>query len=247
MKNPIRERLSQGKPSVGGWLNLASPLAAEAMASVGVPWLVVDAEHTAFDLDLVVHTFRAIEARGAMPMARAWNHEVTTLSRLLDAGAWGLVIPHVSTPQQAHTLANAMRFPPRGTRSAGSGRCMTFARGRGYFDFFDDEVLCIPQIEDMQGIENAEQIANVDGVDIGFLGPGDLALSMGVKAGHPDHEQAIGRFREAFARAGKPCGIPVPNAAAARQRIDEGFQLIDMSNDLALLRSKVEQEFSEFL
>ena len=247
MINPIRERLTQGKPSVGSWLNLASPLAAEVMASIGVPWLVVDAEHSAFDLDLIAHTFRAIEARGATPMARVWNHDITTLSRLLDAGAWGLVIPHVSTPQQASTLARTMRFPPRGTRSCGSGRCLTFTRGKGYLDSFDDVVLCIPQIEDMEGIDNAEEIANVDGVDIGFLGPGDLALSMGVEQGHADHEQAIQRFREAFARAGKPSGIPVSDAKTARQRIDEGFQLIDISNDMILLRSKVEQEFGEFL
>ena len=87
MQNSIITTLAEGKTSVGSWLNLASPLAAEVMAAAGFGWLVVDAEHTAFDMDLIAHTFRAIEARGAIPLARAWDHDPVTVARLLDAGA----------------------------------------------------------------------------------------------------------------------------------------------------------------
>jgi 4-hydroxy-2-oxoheptanedioate aldolase len=234
MKNPIRETLAAGQPSVGGWLNLASPLAAEVMAAAGFPWLVVDAEHSGFDLDLIAHTFRAIEARGALPLVRAWDHDPVTLARLLDLGAWGIVIPHVSTPEQARALARAMRYPPRGTRSAGTGRCVTLSPD--YRKVFDEVVLCIPQIEDLEGIENAEAIARVEGVDIGFLGPNDLALSMGVDPGHPDHEAALQRFREGFQRAGKPCGLPLRGGAeVVRQRLAQGFRFIDSGSDFRLL------------
>jgi len=244
MKNPIREALSAGQPSVGAWLNLASPLAAEVMASAGYPWLVVDAEHSPFDLGLIANTFRAIESRGAIPLVRAWDHDPVTLARLLDAGAWGIVIPHVSTPEQAHTLAQAMRYPPRGTRSAGTGRCVTLSSD--YRKVFDDLVLCIPQIEDLEGIANAEAIARVEGVDIGFLGPSDLALSMGVEAGHPDHEAALQRFREGFARVGKPCGIPLRGGAAAvRERLAQGFRFIDAGSDFRLLEQGARKLLSE--
>ena len=178
MHDTIRETLASGQPSIGSWLNLGSPLAAEVMAAAGFSWLVVDAEHTAFDMQLIAHTFRAIEARGAILLVRAWDHDPVTAARLLDAGAYGIVFPHVSTPEQAEKLAKAMRYPPRGTRSAGTGRCVTLAAN--YRQVFDDIVLCIPQIEDMTGIENAEAIAHVEGVDIGFIGPNDLSLSMGV-------------------------------------------------------------------
>ena len=233
MKNPIRETLAQGQPSIGSWLNLASPLAAEVMAAAGFPWLVVDAEHTAFDLDLIAGTFRAIEARGALPLARAWDHDPVTVARLLDAGAFGLIFPHVSTPEQAERLARAMRYPPRGTRSVGTGRCVTISPD--YREKANDEVLCIPQIEDLEGIGNAEAIARVDGVDIGFLGPTDLAYSMGVEVGHPDHEAALQRFREGCQRAGKPCGIPTQTVESTRQRIQQGFLFIDLSADLRFL------------
>ena len=235
MHDTIRETLASGQPSIGSWLNLGSPLAAEVMAAAGFSWLVVDAEHTAFDMQLIAHTFRAIEARGAVPLVRAWDHDPVTAARLLDAGAYGIVFPHVSTPEQAEKLAKAMRYPPRGTRSAGTGRCVTLAAN--YRQVFDDIVLCIPQIEDMTGIENAEAIARVKGVDIGFLGPGDLAMAMGVEAGHPDHEAALQSFREGCQRAGTPCGIPVKDAAGARARIQQGFQFIDVNNDLRFLEA----------
>ena len=243
MKNPILPILAAGRPSVGSWLNLASPLSAEVMASVGFPWLAVDTEHSQFDLGLVAHTFRAIEARGAVPIARAWDHDPVTIARLLDAGAWGLVFPHVSTPEQAADLARAMRFPPRGTRSAGTGRCVTISPE--YRSVVNDEVMCIPQIEDLEGIENAEAIARVEGVEVGFLGPGDLALSMGVEPGHADHESALQRFREGCRRAGKPSGIPAATGTVARQRIEEGFQFIDLSNDLRLLQVSATRELAE--
>ena len=243
MHNTIRDDLVTGKPSIGSWLNLASPLSAEVMASAGFPWLVVDTEHSAFDMELIAHTFRAIEARGAIPLARAWDHDPVTAARLLDAGAWGLIFPHVSTPEQAQCLASAVRYPPAGTRSRGTGRCTMISSD--YLKLANDQILCIPQIEDMEGIENAEAIARIEGVDIGFLGPADLAMAMDVELGHPDHEAAIQRFRKSCARAGKPSGIPVLDATTARRRIDEGFRFIDLSNDLRMLSATARESLSD--
>jgi 4-hydroxy-2-oxoheptanedioate aldolase len=241
--NPIRQTLASGRPSLGAWLNLASPLAAEVMASVGYQWLTLDTEHTAFDLGLIAHSFRAIEARGAIPLARTWDDDPVTLARLLDAGAWGLIIPHVRTPEQAEKIARAMRFPPRGVRSVGTGRVVTMSPD--YFQQFNNEVLVIPQIEDMEGIENAEAIARVEGVDVGFIGPRDLAMSMGVEPGHPDHEAAIQKVRAGFARAGKPCGLPAREVEGARQRIEEGFLFLDVASDLRLLQTGAQQIFNQ--
>ena len=218
-------------------------MAAEVMASVGYSWLVVDAEHGPFDLGSITHCFRAIEARGALPLVRVWDHDPVTTARVLDAGAWGIVYPHVSTPAQAQVLARAMRFPPNGTRSAGTGRCVTL--GSDYRSTFNDQVLCIPQIEDIEGIDNAEAIARVEGVDIVFLGPGDLALSMGVAAGDPDHEAALQRLREGSKRGGKPSGIPVADADGARRRIREGFSFIDLGNDMRMLEATAKQALAD--
>ena len=104
-----------------------------------------------------------------------------------------------------------------------------------YRKLADHDVLCIPQIEDLEGIDNAEAIAGVEGVDIGFLGPSDLALAMGVEAGCQEHEAALQRFREGCARAGTPSGIPAADGATAKRRIAEGFLFIDLANDFRFL------------
>lgn len=215
-------------------------MAAEIMAAAGYPWLCVDAEHAPYDMESIAHMFRAIESRGALPLVRAWDHAPQTAARLLDAGARGICFPHVSNAQQAQALGRAMRYPPRGLRSIGSGRCN--ALSPDYRDLADRDVLCIVQIEDMEGIEDAEAIAAVRDVDICFLGPTDLAASMGVEFGSAAHEHALQSFREGCARGGKPSGIPTADGAATRRRIQEGFQFIDMSCDLAFLQAKAAAE-----
>ena len=123
-----------------------------------------------------------------------------------------------------------------------TGHCATLASN--YRSVFNDIVLCIPQIEDMQGIENAKAIARVERVDIGFLGPNDLAMSMGVEPGHPEHEEALLRFLNVCQQAGTPCGIPTKDVDSTRTRIAEGFRFIDVNNDLRILQGAVEKLLS---
>jgi 4-hydroxy-2-oxoheptanedioate aldolase len=238
VKNPVKEKLLSGKPSYGAWLNLCSPLAAEVVASSGFEWCNVDAEHSADDLGLISDTFRAIEAHGVVPFVRAWDHDPVTLARLLDAGAMGIVIPHVSTPEQAEALAKAMRYPPRGSRSAGTGRIAVY--GDDYRSSIDDQVLVIPQIEDPEGIANTEAIMSVEGIDVGFLGPGDLSLAMGVQQGDPAHEEAIQQFLAGCKKAGVPCGMPARTVDAARERAGQGFQMLDILSDLRSLQAEAQ-------
>lgn len=244
--NPVAAKLREGKVSIGSWLNLASPLAAELMASEGFDWLTVDLEHGPSDLEGAANAFRAIEARGAVPLARAWSHQPEVIARILDAGALGVVIPHVSTPAQARALVQAVRYPPVGQRSSGTGRAQTFV---DYFNDANDAILLIPQIEDPEGVANAAEIMSVPGIDVGFLGPGDLALAMGLKPsevdGSAEHEQMLVRFLEGCQKAGKPAGIPVANVALAKKWIARGFQMIDYSNDIAILRTAVRSQLSE--
>lgn len=237
--NAVRAKLARGEVSLGSWLNLASSMSAEMMAAAGYEWLVVDAEHSQWDIDSVAHAFRAIEARGAVPLVRAWTHDPTVLARLLDAGAMGIVAPHVSTPKQAAAIAKAMRYPPRGERSAGTGRASLLHPQ--YRSWIDAEVLVIPQIEDLEGVKNAQAIMSVEGVDVAFLGPNDLGLSMGIP---PDrhfkdqsHLEAIAAVLEGAKKAGKPAGIPVGSPELARQAIKQGFLMIDLASDFRILQA----------
>ncbi|MCE2439239.1 MAG: hypothetical protein J4F39_07425 [Candidatus Latescibacteria bacterium] len=238
MENPVKAKLLRGELSLGGWLNLGSPLAAEVMAAAGYEWLAIDAEHSPFDIPLIADTFRAIEARGAVPLVRTWDHDPVSLARILDAGAYGIIVPHVSTARQAEALVQAMRYPPVGARSAGTGRVAVY--GDDYRRNANDAVMIVPQVEDMEGINNTEAIMSVEGIDVGFLGPGDLALSMGVDRGHPDHEKAIQTFVSGCRKAGKPYGIPERDLEIVRKRIREGFTFLDIASDLRTLEAAVQ-------
>lgn len=238
MKNPVRKKLREGKVSLGGWLNLASPLAAEIMGCCGYDWLTLDAEHAACDLVSASEIFRAIEARGCTPLVRCWDHRPDTLARLLDAGAYGIIVPHTSTVAEAEAIVDSMRYPPVGSRSAGAGRIM--AMGSDYEATCNEEILVIPQIEDPEGVENADGIMAVEGVDLCFLGPNDLSKSMGVEQGHPDHEAAVQHVLAACKKHGKPAGMPVRTTEAISQRVNDGFQLLDIASDLRLLLSASE-------
>jgi 4-hydroxy-2-oxoheptanedioate aldolase len=237
LRNPVAQKLRAGEVSVGAWLNLASPMVAEVLASEGYEWLVVDMEHGPWSLAEAVNAFRAAEARGAVPMARTWTHDPEIIGRILDAGALGIVAPHVSTPQQAEALVQAVRYPPQGGRSQGSGRAVTFS---DYYQQANESVLLVVQIEDPEGVENIERIMSVPGVDVGFLGPNDLALAMGLTRDQvgksPELEAMLVRVLEGCRRVGKPAGIPAPNAEAANKWIARGFQFIDLSSDLRLLQ-----------
>ena len=246
LENPLKVALNAGKVSIGSWLNLASPLAAEVLATEGFEWLTVDMEHGPWELPDAANGFRAIESRGAVPLARVWSHKPEDIARVLDAGALGVVIPHVSNRAQAEALVQAVRYPPVGQRSAGTGRNQSFL---DYAAVANEQILLIPQIENLEGVDGIGEIMAVPGIDVGFIGPHDLGLSMGLKAeqigSDPEHERQLMRILEGCQAAGKPAGLPVRDAAAANKWISRGFQMIDLSNDLALLRSSVRSQLAQ--
>ena len=173
-------------------------------------------------------------------------HKPEDIARVLDAGALGVVIPHVSNRAQAEALVQAVRYPPVGQRSAGTGRNQSFL---DYAAVANEQILLIPQIEDLEGVDGIGEIMAVPGIDVGFIGPHDLGLSMGLKAeqigSDPEHERQLMRILEGCQAAGKPAGLPVRDAAAANKWISRGFQMIDLSNDLALLRSSVRSQLAQ--
>ena len=241
MKNRMRESLERGEVSIGSWLNLASPLSAEIMASVGYEWLVVDAEHTALGVGEVAHSLRAIQSAGATPMARPWDHSPQTLARILDAGALGLVVPHVSTAAQAEAIAQACRYPPAGNRSVGMSRALS-VWGADYLELVNQELMVLAQIEDRAGVDNSADILAVEGIDSGFLGPTDLARDLGVEPGSQTLEAAMETVLRSAQKVGKPCGTVATTGQNLRQRKAQGFQIFDLNSDSRFLETIARRE-----
>ena len=243
--NPVVVKLRSGEPSVGAWLSLCSPVAAEAMAHVGWDWLVVDVEHSHVGFDTMVNCFRAIQLGGAAPMARVpWNDTIW-IQRTLDAGALGLVVPMVNTAEDAKQVVSNMRYATKGQRSFGGSRVAPYIDG-DYRAWADDNLAIIVMIETAQAVENAEAILSVEGVVSCFIGPSDLALSLGVRDQGPGtkHEAAIMEVLAAAKKTGKAAGKHCRNSAEVTLRIGQGFQFLALSSDAALMRKGAREEFS---
>lgn len=238
--NHVRRRLKAGEPSLGTWLALPSPEAAEQVSRVGFDWLVIDAEHNPIDIRTQAQMFAAMAASGVAPMVRIpWN-TAENFKRVLDAGAWGVVVPMVKTREEAERAVEAARYAPEGDRSVGGGRAaLSFdTTGGDYLRNANNEILVVLQIEHIKGVENADAILSVPGVDACFIGPNDLAASMGLGLGvplesdDPALNEAIFAIRDACQRNGVAPGIHTSGAAGANQRIAEGFQFLALSSEL---------------
>lgn len=238
--NHARRRLAAGEPSIGTWLSLPSPENAEYVSKLGFDWLTVDTEHNPVDIRTLAQMFAAMSGSGTAPMVRIpWNNG-ENFKRVLDAGAWGIVVPMVNSRAEAEQAVEFTRYAPLGNRSVGGGRhAMSFGTTASeYYSHANDEILLVLQIEHIDGVENADEIMSVPGVDAMFIGPNDLAASMGLGLGvplesdHPRMIEAIQHAREACTRNGVAPGIHCSSAAAVNQRISEGFQYCAMASEL---------------
>lgn len=241
--NHVKSRLKAGEPSIGTWLSLPSPEAAEYVSRVGLDWLVVDAEHNAVDIRTLAQMFTAISASPTAPMVRIpWNTP-ETFKRVLDAGAWGVVVPSVNGRDEALAAVEATRYYPRGRRGVGGGRhVLSFdATAVDYYAHANEEVLLVVMIEHIDGVEHADEILSVPGVDACFIGPNDLGASMGLGLGmplegdNPRLVEAIAHVRQTCQKHGVAPGIHCSGAAGVNQRIDEGFQFCAMASELRYL------------
>jgi 4-hydroxy-2-oxoheptanedioate aldolase len=244
--NPVTDKLRGGQPAIGSWLTLCSPVSAENMAHIGWDWLVVDAEHSPVGFDTMVNCFRAVQLGGAVPMARVpWNDTVW-IQRTLDAGALGLVVPMVNSAEDAEAVVGNMKYATKGQRSFGGSRVAPYIDGE-YRTWTDENLAIIVMIETIQAVEQAEAILGVEGVVGCFIGPNDLALSMGLtqKDMGPgtEHEAAMLEVLAAAKKTGKAAGKHCFSAAEVTMRIGQGFQFLALASDGAFMAKAAQAEF----
>jgi 4-hydroxy-2-oxoheptanedioate aldolase len=235
--NAAKTRLLAGEPAFGYALELGSPIAAELVATTSIDFVMIDTQHGSFDPGTTLLSLMAISASGATPMARAARNDYTLLGRLLDEGALGLVVPMVDTPEQAQSAAAACRFPPAGARSWGWGRAGRF--GDDYGDWANEQIFVAVQIESATAVRNAEAILATPGIDACWIGPSDLAVSMGL---HPRdasddarHQQAVADVLAACRNTGKIPGYASYTPGEARLRASQGFRFLTVGSDLEIL------------
>lgn len=245
--NPIKKKLQAGQPTFGSWLSLGDLYATRVMARLGWDWLTLDIEHAPIDWSQAATIFAAIADAGCVPLARVPEGSHHYIKRVLDAGAWGIVVPMVDTVEQAKVAIAAAKYPPQGNRSVGGGmHSMNFAASAGdYYSRANDEILVVLQTESPRGVENAEAIYSLPGCDAIFIGPNDLRFQMRTPDGTfptPEaHEAMVQQVIEVGQRVGTPTGIHAMNPQSALDRAAQGMQFIAMGSELKLMTEGAQQ------
>lgn len=232
--NTTKRLLKDGKPSIGSWLSFPCINTAEVMAHVGWDWLVVDTEHGPIHIETLQQMFIAIGSTNTIPMCRVPGNDPILIKRALDAGSYGCVIPMVCTPEDAERAVKSCKYPPAGIRSVGGYRWRFWA-GADYTRYANDEVMVIIQIEHIDAVRRAGEILSVPGIDACFVGPADLAWSMGLAENDPDHVDAVAHVLEVAKKAGVPAGIFCRSDDEVVKRVEQGFQFLSCTNDVAFL------------
>jgi 4-hydroxy-2-oxoheptanedioate aldolase len=236
--NSFTQAISKGNKQLGIWISLNSPFAAEVTAPAGFDWALVDMEHSINDYFSVLGQLQAFASSNTTAIVRPEWNDAVAVKRLLDMGAPGLLFPMIQSVEEAKQAVAATRYPPHGIRGfSGATRANKFGRVTDYLDRVEGETTVILQIETRAAIEQAVEIASVDGVDGIFFGPADIAADIG-KLGKPLDTEVWDLIRPAAAKLreiGVPVGTLVNDAAFATQLLNEGFTFVACGTDTSLL------------
>lgn len=249
--NPFKAALARRQAQIGLWLSMGDPYLAEASATAGFDWLLIDGEHAPNDLRSMLGALQAIAPYRSQPVVRVVAGEVPLIKQVLDIGAHNLLVPMVDTAEQARMLVSATRYPPQGIRGVGSavGRASRWSGRTDYLEVADNEVCLLVQAETVTALNNLEAICAVDGVDGVFIGPADLAASMGHRGnpGHPQVQAAMEQAMRAIVQSGKAAGTLTSDAALARRYLDLGCTFVATGVDVLLYASAARTLAASFL
>lgn len=226
------------QPPLGGWVMSASAIVAEAMGHAGFDWGVIDMEHTPLEMMGVMHLLQAVGNTRMLPVVRVpWNDAVM-VKRVLDAGAPTVMFPFVQNADEARHAVAATRFPPEGVRGmAGMSRASRYGTTPNYLQTANQHIGVIVQIETAQAVAQIEAIAAVPGIDALFLGPADLAGSLGLP-GQSTHAAVVAMMTDAVRRAkavGKPIGTLALSQEAATRYRAMAFDYLAVAADMGLV------------
>lgn len=252
MKNRVKKLLQEGQKTSGAWLQLTSTFSAEIMARAGFDWLIIDMEHAPGDFMNLAAQIQAMSATDCVPFVRApWNDSVT-IKRILDTGVMGLLVPYVNSAEEAGAAVAACKYPPEGVRGvAASPRAAYFGQNSmDYLKSANEEIVIVTAVETAEAVKNLDEILAVKGLDGIFIGPMDLATSMGHfgNAAHPEVQDAIKVIEDKTFAAGKVLGTVAGSWDQAKAKYEKGYQFLMLMSDsvgLAGLAASTVKNFND--
>ncbi|HXC53980.1 MAG TPA: aldolase/citrate lyase family protein [Rhizomicrobium sp.] len=236
--NRLREAWASGRAVTNLWLSLPGALAAEILAHQGWDSLTIDLQHGQSDYAAMCAMLTAISTTDTVPLVRVPSYDFGDINRVLDAGAYGVICPNVDTVAECECFVSACHYAPAGTRSVGPKRAVLYG-GPDYLAKANETILTMAQVESATALANVAGIAKVKGLDVVFIGPTDLGLSLGREARadqtDPVVVAAIDEILAATKKAGKRCAIYCKSVAYAKAMIAKGFDFVVVTSDEALL------------
>jgi 2-dehydro-3-deoxyglucarate aldolase/4-hydroxy-2-oxoheptanedioate aldolase len=248
--NELKTKLNAGKKTIGAWAQLASPFTAEIMSTAGFDWLMLDHEHAPGDILNLISQIQAMKGSGCVPLVRApWN-DFVAIKRILDAGTQGVLVPYVNTREEAEMAVKACKYPLEGIRGvAGSPRAAGYGQNIGsYLQRSNEQVFVMTAVETPEAITNLDAILQVKGLDGIFIGPMDLASSMGFfcDPAQPSVQAEIKKVEEKVLTAGKVLATTTGTWEQAQKLFERGYQMLMLMADGGALASLASQKVKQF-
>ncbi len=249
-ENILKTKLKEGKKTIGAWAQLASPFTAEIMSSAGFDWLMLDHEHAPGDILNLISQIQAMKGTQCVPLVRApWN-DFVAIKRILDAGTQGVLIPYVNTREEAEQAVKACKYPLEGIRGvAASPRAVGYGQNTGnYLQRANDQIYIMTAVETPEAIENLDEVLQVKGLDGIFVGPMDLASSMGY-FGDPSQAEvqaAIQTVEKKVRAAGKILATTTGTWEQAQKLFERGYQMLMLMADGGALAALATQKVKQF-
>lgn len=236
--------------TLGSWITLNHPSIAEIMADAGFDWLCIDMEHSVTDYFEAQQLIMAIQSKGLKAFVRVGENNSRIIKRILDAGADGIIVPSVSSGEEAVKAVQSVKYPPFGKRGVGLSRAQSYGFGfESYKDEKAKEIKLIVQIEHIDAVRNLESIIEVDGVDGTFIGPYDLSGSMGKPGRYDDDDvkEALQRYETVAKRYNKLIGFHViqPSFDLVVEKMNKGYDFIAFSLDILFLGTIAREQMSQ--
>lgn len=249
----LKQKFETNEDVVGAWLSIGHPTVAEVTAGQRFDFVVIDTEHTPIGLETVENMCRGVDAADTDTslLVRVPSNDPVRIKRVLDIGVDGVMVPMVETASEARQVVDATRYPPEGSRGVASGRAAEYGDGfKQYVDTANESIFTLVQIETRTGLDNAEAIASVDGIDAVFVGPADLSANLDIFAEWENNrlDEAIERVIDAGASADVPVGTLVVNPEDIQMRVAQGFDFLIIGKDTNHLSSsnqRILQTFEE--
>lgn len=249
--NRTKKKIQEGQPVYGLFCSNPSPLTVEMIGAAGYDFVIIDMEHTLMNPDTVQHMIRAAEAFKITPFVRVPEKSPGTILQVLDAGAQGIVIPHIRSKQDVQEAVQACFYTPQGNRSLNGGRNAAFGKIplRAYMEQANQEIMCIPMIEDREGIENMDEILSVAGIDFVLEGAADLSASYGIpwETSHPRVKEAFYSLQQRANEARVPYGAIPRNKEEMKQWLDRGIRIFVMGDDRGITYRAMKSHLEDYV